>query len=254
MFKNPIVAGNWKMNKELLEGVNFVEEIQSKFSKISNVTIIFSPPFISLSEIKVKPPFFKSAQNCFWEEKGAYTGEISTSMIKSCGAEYVISGHSERRELFGEIDEVVNNKNKAIFKEKLKPIFCIGETLEQRESGRTKEILSYQISAGLKDIDTIDELIIAYEPVWAIGTGMTATIEQIENAHSHIKTDVKELYNTINDVQVLYGGSVNLNNAQELINVPGVDGFLIGGASLDVDTFSSIIKIVGDNQEKKNNG
>ena len=254
MVKKPIVAGNWKMHKETLEGVNFVENVQSKSSKIDNVTVIFCPPFTALFQIKVQSPFFKSAQNCHWEEKGAFTGEISTSMIKSSGAEYVISGHSERREFFGDTDEIINKKNIAILKENLKPIFCVGETYEQRESGKTKEILNYQISEGLKDIDTLDEIIIAYEPVWAIGTGMTATIEQIEEAHSYIKNVVKGIFNSIDDIQILYGGSVNSNNAKELINVPGVDGFLIGGASLDVETFASIIKIVETNQEKNNNG
>ena len=254
MVKKPIVAGNWKMHKETLEGVNFVENVQSKFSSISNVTVIFSPPYTALFQIKVQSPFFKSAQNCHWEEKGAFTGEISTSMIKSSGAEYVISGHSERREFFGDTDKIVNKKNIAIIKENLKPIFCIGETLNQRESGKTQEILNYQISEGLKDIDTIDEMIIAYEPVWAIGTGMTATIEQIEETHSYIKNLIKSKYNLKDDIQVLYGGSVNPNNAKELINVSNVDGFLIGGASLDADAFASIIKIVEDNQEKNNNG
>lgn len=251
MDKKPIVAGNWKMHKDVLEGIDFVKDVQSKFPTISNVRVIFSPPYVSLFQIKVKSPFFKSAQNCHWEENGAFTGEISTSMIKSSGAEYVISGHSERRELFGDNDEIVNKKNKAIIKEKLKPIFCIGETLVQRESGDTKEVLKNQIKLGLKGIDKIDQIILAYEPVWAIGTGMTATVKQIKEAHSHIKDVVEKLLNLENNVQVLYGGSVNENNAEELINVPGVDGFLIGGASLDINKFSSIIKIVEDNQEKK---
>jgi triosephosphate isomerase len=251
MKKQPIVAGNWKMNKGVLEGVEFVNRIKKRLDKISKVNIIFSPPFTSIFQIKVEKPFHKAAQNCHWEQKGAFTGEISTTMIKSSGAEYVITGHSERREYFGDDDEVVNKKNIAILKDKLIPIFCIGETLEQRKSGKTKDVLKNQIIHGLKGIDTLDKLIIAYEPVWAIGTGMNASINQIEESHLHIKNVMQDMFEMNNDVQVLYGGSVNKNNAQELINVSDVDGFLIGGASLEVDGFSSIVQIVEDNQENK---
>jgi len=250
MSRKPIVAGNWKMHKNTNEGINFASSVQNKLLKVGNVTVIYAPPFTGLFQLKVSPPYHKSAQNCHWEEKGAFTGETSVSMIKACGAEYVIVGHSERRQYFGETDELVNKKISAIISSDLDPIFCIGETLNQRESGETASVLKKQICDGLNNIESLSSIIIAYEPVWAIGTGLTADAEQIEKAHSHIVNVVSELYEKIN-VRVLYGGSVNSNNADQLIKIPKVDGFLIGGASLDVESFSSIVQIVEDNEEKK---
>ncbi|MDA8752882.1 triose-phosphate isomerase [Candidatus Marinimicrobia bacterium] len=250
MSRKPIVAGNWKMHKNTNEGINFASSVQNKLLKVGNVTVIYAPPFTGLFQLKVSPPYHKSAQNCHWEEKGAFTGETSVSMIKACGAEYVIVGHSERRQYFGETDELVNKKISAIISSDLDPIFCIGETLSQRESGETASVLKKQICDGLNNIESLSSIIIAYEPVWAIGTGLTADAEQIEKAHSHIVNVVSELYKKIN-VRVLYGGSVNSNNADQLIKIPKVDGFLIGGASLDVESFSSIVQIVEDNEEKK---
>ena len=250
MSRKPIVAGNWKMHKNTNEGINFASSVQNKLLKVGNVTVIYAPPFTGLFQLKVSPPYHKSAQNCHWEEKGAFTGETSVSMIKACGAEYVIVGHSERRQYFGETDELVNKKISAIISSDLDPIFCIGETLNQRECGETASVLKKQICDGLNNIESLSSIIIAYEPVWAIGTGLTADAEQIEKAHSHIVNVVSELYKKIN-VRVLYGGSVNSNNADQLIKIPKVDGFLIGGASLDVESFSSIIQIVEDNEEKK---
>lgn len=250
MSKKPIIAGNWKMHKDTLEGVNFASSVQAELPKIGNVSVIYAPPFTGLFQLKVSPPYHKSAQNCHWEEKGAFTGEISVSMIKACGAEYVIVGHSERRQHYGETDELVNKKIGSILSEGLSPIFCIGETLNQRKSGQTKSVLKNQICNGLNNIELLNSIIIAYEPVWAIGTGLTADVEQIEKAHAHIVNVVSHLYEKIN-VRVLYGGSVNSDNANQLIKVPKVDGFLIGGASLDVKSFSSIVQIVEDNEEKK---
>lgn len=250
MSKKPIIAGNWKMHKDTLEGVNFASSVQAELPKVGNVSVIYAPPFTGLFQLKVSPPYHKSAQNCHWEEKGAFTGEISVSMIKACGAEYVIVGHSERREHYGETDELVNKKIGSILSEGLSPIFCIGETLNQRESGQTESVLKNQICNGLNNIELLNSIIIAYEPVWAIGTGLTADVEQIEKAHAHIVNVVSNLYEKIN-VRVLYGGSVNSGNANQLIKVPKVDGFLIGGASLDVKSFSSIVQIVEDNEEKK---
>ena len=250
MSRKPIVAGNWKMHKNTNEGINFASSVQNKLLKVGNVTVIYAPPVTGLFQLKVSPPYHKSAQNCHWEEKGAFTGETSVSMIKACGAEYVIVGHSERRQYFGETDELVNKKIRAIISSDLDPIFCIGETLNQRESGETASVLKKQICDGLNNIESLSSIIIAYEPVWAIGTGLTADAEQIEKAHSHIVNVVSELYKKIN-VRVLYGGSVNSNNADQLIKIPKVDGFLIGGASLDVESFSSIVQIVEDNEEKK---
>lgn len=227
MSKKPIIAGNWKMHKDILEGVNFASSVQAELPKVGNVSVIYAPPFTGLFQLKVSPPYHKSAQNCHWEEKGAFTGEISVSMIKACGAEYVIVGHSERRQHYGETDELVNKKIGSILSEGLSPIFCIGETLNQRKSGQTKSVLKNQICNGLNNIELLNSIIIAYEPVWAIGTGLTADVEQIEKAHAHIVNVVSNLYEKIN-VRVLYGGSVNSDNANQLIKVPKVDGFLIG--------------------------
>jgi len=251
MEGKPIIAGNWKMHKTTNEGSAFAMSVQNILVDIKNVSVVFSPPFIGLFELEVESPFFKAAQNCHWEDHGAFTGEISTSMIKSCGAEFVIIGHSERRQYFGDSNKWINKKIKSVLAEELNPIFCIGETLDERESGKTEERLRNQIVKGLDGLKDLNKIVIAYEPVWAIGTGKTANNLQIREAHSYIKKVIKGLYPSIQDIQVLYGGSVKPSNAGELICVPHVDGFLIGGASLDVDSFSSIVQIVEDIQENK---
>ena len=247
MVRRPIVAGNWKMNKDPLDGFSFVDEIQNLLLDIKHVSIIFAPPFTGLFEMKVKPPFYSAAQNCHWEANGAFTGEISVSMIKGCGAKYVIIGHSERRHIFGESNEWVNKKLKATLDKGLSPILCIGETIEQRKTGQTEQILREQLEKGFDSIDSFEDCIIAYEPVWAIGTGMTADNEQVRSAHNVIR----DILGNNDDIHILYGGSVNSGNAEDLIKVPGVDGFLIGGASLDLDSFTSIARTVEMVQEKK---
>ncbi len=244
MVKRPIIAGNWKMNKTPSDGNVFIKEVYNLLLDIKNVSVIFAPPFTGLNDNNLKPPFYAAAQNCHWEDSGAFTGEISVSMIKDCGAKYVIVGHSERRHVFGELDDWINKKIKSILDESLKPILCIGETIEQRNQGQTNLILKSQLENALKDVKSIDQCIFAYEPVWAIGTGKTANYHQIQKAHNFIYKTLGDLYSDFNDIQVLYGGSVNINNAQELIQVPGVDGFLIGGASLDVNSFVSIVQTV----------
>ena len=247
MVRRPIVAGNWKMNKDPLDGFSFVDEVQNLLLDIKHVSIIFAPPFTGLFEMKVKPPFYSAAQNCHWEANGAFTGEISVSMIKGCGAKYVIIGHSERRHIFGESNEWVNKKLKATLDKGLSPILCIGETIEQRKTGQTEQILREQLEKGFDSIDSFEDCIIAYEPVWAIGTGMTADNEQVRSAHNVIR----DILGNNDDIHILYGGSVNSGNAEDLIKVPGVDGFLIGGASLDLDSFTSIARTVEMVQEKK---
>ena len=249
MKKTPIVAGNWKMNKLPSEGASYINEINRLVKDIKAVEVIYAPPFTGLFDLKVKPPFHIAAQNCHWEDCGALTGEISLTMIKDCGAEYVILGHSERRHIFNETDEWVNNKIRAVLKNDLKPILCIGETIEQRENGATKSILENQLEKGLSSIEKINKCVIAYEPVWAIGTGLTATNDQVETAHEVIRDFIRKKFKNSNHIHILYGGSVNSDNAKSLIKTKGVDGFLIGGASLDAESFASIINIVEEVQE-----
>ena len=250
MKKKPIIAGNWKMNKTPTDGEAFVDRTMNLLLDIKYVSVIFAPPFTVLFDMDVKPPFYSAAQNCHWEDSGAYTGEISVSMIRDCGAEYVILGHSERRNVFSESDDWVNRKVKAVLTGGLKPILCIGETLEQRDAGQTDLVLKSQLALGLKDVAEMEHCVIAYEPVWAIGTGVTADNEQVELAHEVLMEMLAELYPGLSNIHLLYGGSVKPDNAGDLIRVPGVDGFLIGGASLDVESFTSIIRTVETVQEK----
>jgi len=251
MSIKPIVAGNWKMNKTPSNSNLFISNIINILSDIKSVKVIVSPPFTSLSQLVVRAPIYTAAQNCHWEESGAFTGEISIPMLKDCGVEYVIIGHSERRHIFKESDKWINNKLKAILAGGLKPILCVGETLDQREKGQTDKVLFQQLTNALVSIEDLDDFIIAYEPVWAIGTGVNANVTQIENAHKTIKEIINQNINITNDMHILYGGSVNSNNAEDLISIPGVDGFLIGGASLDANSFASIVNIVEKNQEKQ---
>ena len=244
MKLTPIVAGNWKMHKTPSEGASFVETTVNLLLDIKHVSVIFAPPFTGLFDMDVNPPFYSAAQNCHWEGSGAFTGEISVSMIQDCGAEFVILGHSERRHVFGESNDWINRKVKAVLAGNLKPILCIGETLDQREAGQTDLVLKEQLEQGLGGVETLENMVIAYEPVWAIGTGVTANNDQVEEAHASVRNFLKELYPESGIIHVLYGGSVNPGNAEELIQIPGVNGFLIGGASLDVGSFTSITRIV----------
>ncbi len=250
MELTPIVAGNWKMHKTPKDGHSFVEKTTNLLLEINHVSVIFAPPFTGLFDIDVQPPFYLAAQNCHWEEQGAYTGEISVAMIRDCSAEYVILGHSERRHVFGETDNWINRKVIAVLAGGLKPILCIGETLDQREAGETDLVLKNQLEQGLAEVESLQNIVIAYEPVWAIGTGVTATINQVESAHESVRGILKEIFPDSNDIHVLYGGSVKPANAEELIQVPGVNGFLIGGASLDVESFTSITRTVETVQKR----
>ncbi len=247
MKKTSIIAGNWKMNKTPKECRFLSKEIINSLDGVEGLQVIFSPPFTGLNEIKVSSPFFKAAQNCYYEESGAFTGEISIEMIKSCGATHVIVGHSERRKIFKEDNYTINRKVLAVKDNGLIPIFCIGETLEDRNNGLAEKIISTQIKEGLNGIDSLDELVIAYEPIWAIGTGVAANPGQIKDIHNFIQNVLKNI-DKKHYTPVLYGGSVKPDNSRELINVPGVDGFLIGGASLNVDSFVSIAKIMEKNR------
>ena len=251
MIKKPIVAANWKMYKTPQEGVHFISELNNLLLDKEKPSIIFCPPFTSLfhmNEMISDLDISLGAQNVYFEKDGAFTGEISMSMLKSCGAQYVIVGHSERRHIFNESNKDTNKKLHTVLENDIVPILCVGEKLEDRESGNTRMILMEQLKDGLVGInkDMIDRMIIAYEPVWAIGTGVNALPIQVEESHAMIWEILLELYdnNIKNNIPILYGGSVKPDNSEELIRTKGVDGFLIGGASLNLDMFSKIIEIV----------
>ncbi len=242
----PIVAGNWKMNTTLSEAIKLVNEMRQGLDQIAHVDKVICPPFISLATVKelIKRSSIKlGAQNIYFEEKGAYTGEISPSMLAGL-CEFVIIGHSERRQYFNETGEITNKKIRAALKVKLKPILCVGEKLEENEAGRAEEIVTGQLRASLAGLDYPNGLIIAYEPIWAIGTGKAATGEQANETIGLIRHNIVELYSERagQDVRILYGGSVTPANATEFINQPEIDGALVGGASLKATEFLSIVK------------
>ena len=251
MIKKPIVAANWKMYKTPQEGVDFISELSNLLLDKEKPTIIFCPPFTSLfhmNEMISDLDMSLGAQNVYFEKEGAFTGEISVNMLKSCSVQYVIIGHSERRHIFNESNKDTNRKIHTVLDNEIIPIFCVGEKLDDRESNNTRTILLEQLEEGLAgvNIDALDRIIIAYEPVWAIGTGVNALANQVQESHEMIRDILMELYdNNLNiDIPILYGGSVKPDNSEELINAKGVDGFLIGVASLNLDTFSKIIEIV----------
>ncbi len=243
------IAGNWKMYKTLRDGQELVVALRRELYNIENVEIIVCPPFTSIayladaletSNIKV------GAQDLYWAEEGAFTGEVSAAMIKDAGCSYVIIGHSERRAYFGETNESVNKKIKAALKHGLTPIVCVGETLTEREAGKTFNVIENQIREGFKELSEEDfiKIIVAYEPVWAIGTGKTATPLQAQEVHKYIRELIQKIYNEESAANLIiqYGGSVKPDNITELIKQPDVDGALVGGASLDAASFGTIIK------------
>ncbi|MBU1099886.1 MAG: triose-phosphate isomerase [Bacteroidetes bacterium] len=249
MRKN-VIAGNWKMNKDLNESVVLISEIINSTKGLgSNVGIIICPPFTSLETANAllkNSDVALGAQNMHYESGGAYTGEITANMLRAVGCKYVIVGHSERRTLFGETNEIINKKLKSAFNSGLYPIFCIGETLEEREGEITEQVVEKQIREGLAGIVENDfaKIIIAYEPVWAIGTGKTASPEQAQEVHKFIRKLISELYSAVlaDSVTIQYGGSVKPDNANELLSQPDIDGALVGGACLQADSFIEIIK------------
>lgn len=243
---NAIVAGNWKMNKTPSEGKVFSEKMVKKLGSKNSVDIIVCPPFTGLSSLVSSTKFYIGAQNCHFKDSGAFTGEISTSMLINCNVEYVILGHSERRAIFHEKNNDIGQKVAKVISSGMKPILCVGETIDELNDGLAKETVQRQLQLGLKNVNSLNNIIIAYEPVWAIGTGLTASVEKVSEIHSFIRTTLKDLFSESesNNAPIIYGGSVNSNNADELINVHSVNGFLIGGASLDVDKFVEIINIV----------
>jgi len=242
----PMIAGNWKMNTTLSEALELVNEMRQGLDQIAHVDKLICPPFISLAAVRelIKGSSIKlGAQNIYFEEKGAYTGEISPLMLADL-CEFVIIGHSERRQYFNETGEITNKKIRAALKVKLKPILCVGEKPEENEAGRTEEIVTGQLRASLAGLDYPDGLIIAYEPIWAIGTGKAATGEQANETIGLIRHNIVELYSERagQDVRILYGGSVTPANATDFIDQPEIDGALVGGASLKADQFLGIVK------------
>jgi triosephosphate isomerase len=249
MKRLPFIAGNWKMNKTVAEAIDLVKQLKASLSGVEGVEVAVAPPFTALSAVRKElegSPIQLAAQNLFWEEKGAFTGEIAPPMLKEVGCHYVILGHSERRQFFGETDETVNRKVRASLSQGLKVIFCIGETLKEREEGRTFAVIERQIPGGLKDIrkEEMRNIVIAYEPVWAIGTGKTATPEQAEEVHRFIRKKLAELYSKeiAEGVRIQYGGSVTPENVKGLMGQENIDGALVGGASLKSETFSKIVR------------
>ena len=248
-MRKPMIAGNWKMYNDVNEAVSLVNGIKRAVYDVENVEVVVIPPFVDLSdvgEMLTESNISLGAQNCFWEEEGAFTGEVSPKMLKSVGCRYVVIGHSERRKFFCETDDTVNSRIKAVINSGLIPIMCVGETLEEREAGKTMEVVKTQVTGGLKGLDevAIDSLIIAYEPVWAIGTGKTATPDQAQEVHGMIRSLVGELYSDslADSKRILYGGSVKPSNIEELMKEEDIDGGLIGGASLKSEDFVDIIK------------
>ncbi len=246
-MRKKVIAGNWKMNMLPNEAISMIEELSTLVKDTGNEVVLCVPYtdlFYSLltaqgTNIKI------GAQNMHYEEKGAYTGEVSGSMLKSIGVEYVIIGHSERREYFNETDRTVNKKIKSAFANRLKPIVCVGETLEQKEQGKTYDVITRQIELALEGLtnEQIENIIIAYEPIWAIGTGKTATSEDANNSIKAIRDKICQIYgqNVANGVIILYGGSVKSTNCKEIFNMSDIDGGLIGGASLKADEFAKIV-------------
>ena len=247
--RKPLIAGNWKMFKTGVEAVETAKTLANLVGQMSEVDMMIAPPFTALSmvaSVLQNTNIGLSAQNMHWAQNGAYTGEISTEMLVSTGCQYVILGHSERRQYFHETDDHINQKNHAAIGAGLKPVFCVGETENERNLNKTFSVLDNQIEIGLKgvDIDQAMKIIIAYEPVWAIGTGKTATDDQAQEVHAYLRKRISDLFNdeVASTMRILYGGSVKPKNIKGLMAMPDIDGALVGGASLDADQFSAIIK------------
>ena len=249
-MRNPIIGGNWKMNMGSPSEANkMLKELIPLVKKVKSVDIVIAPPFTALSsaiQTVKNTNIMVGAQNMYYEEKGAFTGEISPIFLKELGCKYVILGHSERRDIFNEIDDLINKKLKKALKSDLNPIVCIGEHLEERETGKTKDVIENQFNLTFKDIKSEDlsRVIIAYEPIWAIGTGKTATPKQAEEIHVFIRELIADAFgkNTAETVRIQYGGSINPTNAKEIFEKENIDGGLVGGASLQSKSLYEIVK------------
>jgi triosephosphate isomerase len=253
----PLVAGNWKMNGNQAVCVELTRKIVRDLQKNpAAAEVLLAPPFTALSAVKkatLRSKIKIGAQNCHWQDSGAFTGEISPSMLREIGCEFVILGHSERRHVFHESDDMIARKLLPVIRHHMRPILCVGETIEERRGGRTTVVISRQLDSALKGFskDDIENVEIAYEPVWAIGTGVNATIEQISEVHAQIRNFLRTQFGTFKGEQtrILYGGSVKPDNAAILAQIDEVNGLLVGGASLAAETFLPIIRAFSKNQE-----
>jgi triosephosphate isomerase len=249
-MRKKIIAANWKMNMTSAEAASFMEDLGLELKNFEGAEVVIIPPFTSLPRlseiITAMPGITLGAQNMWHEASGAFTGEVSAGMLREFFTRYVVLGHSERRIIFGETDELVNKKVKAAHAASLRPILCVGETLEERDGGQVHEVLARQLKGSLAGLDTDQMLdtVIAYEPVWAIGTGRTASPEQAQEAHAFIRKTLAEMFDpaTAAKVRIQYGGSVKPDNARELLHQPDIDGALVGGASLDPRSFAKIVQ------------
>ncbi|OGF44352.1 MAG: triose-phosphate isomerase [Candidatus Firestonebacteria bacterium RIFOXYC2_FULL_39_67] len=248
-MRKAIIAGNWKMNKTVVEALELVKDLRFKLEGVSDVEVVVCPPFLAVypvyqflkgSNIKI------GAQNCYFEKKGAFTGEVSPSMLKEAGCTYVILGHSERRQYFKETNEFINKKVKAVLAEGLLPIICVGETLEEREKNIWNEVIKTQVTGCLSGFtkEEVSKMVLAYEPVWAIGTGKVASKEQAQEVHKFIRGLVEKLYDkpVAEAVRIQYGGSVKPDNVSILMSEPDIDGALVGGAALEAESFVKLVK------------
>ena len=245
-MRTPMIAGNWKMNTTIPEAIALVKGMKDGLERVDKVEKVICPPFVSLSAVKqlVQGTSIKvGAQNMHFEGKGAFTGEVSPLMLAGV-CDYVILGHSERRQYFGESDDIVNSKMKAALSAGLIPIMCVGERIEENEAGKTVEVVTRQVKGGLADIDSLQGIVIAYEPVWAIGTGKAATSEEANATIGIIREVVAEIYDAsvAEGMRILYGGSMNAANVTDLVQKPEIDGGLIGGASLKAAEFVSMVE------------
>ncbi|MCS7179867.1 MAG: triose-phosphate isomerase [bacterium] len=245
-MKKSLIAGNWKMYKTPKESIEFVNSLIKNLKDYEDRDVLICPPFTSLypiSQIIKNSKLKLGAQNVYFENEGAFTGEISPIMLKDIGVEYVICGHSERRNIFGETDEIINKKVKKVVETGMKAILCVGEKLEEREKGETFKVVESQVKKCLEGFDKIEEIVIAYEPVWAIGTGKTAQPHQAEEVHIFIRELISKIYNKdiAENLIILYGGSVKPENIDQLMKEKNIDGVLVGGACLKIDSFLRII-------------
>jgi len=250
MMRKKIVAANWKMNMTQAESAEFVRSLLLDLADIRDVEVVIVPPFTAIAKVTealgTEQDIKIGAQNMHWEKNGAFTGEISAALLRDLFVRYVVLGHSERRTLFGETDEIVNRKVRAAHEATLRPIVCIGETLEQRDKGKVEKVLSKQLHGSLAEVSAkeLQETVIAYEPIWAIGTGRNATPEQAQEAHAFIRKTLAEISDetTAERMRIQYGGSVKPANARELMSQADIDGALVGGASLEARSFAEIVK------------
>jgi triosephosphate isomerase len=256
-MRKKIVAANWKMNMTQAESTRYVESLLLDLGDIADVEVVIVPPFTAIAKVTEslgKAQNIKlGAQNMHWEKNGAFTGEISAALLRDLFVRYVVLGHSERRTLFGETDEIVNLKVRAAHEATLRPIVCIGETLEQRDKGNVEKILAIQLRGSLKGLEAkeLQETVVAYEPVWAIGTGRNATPAQAQEAHAFVRHTLREMSDeaTADRIRIQYGGSVKPDNARELMLQPDIDGALVGGASLDPRSFAQIVNAAREEGE-----